>query len=64
MAKWMNINGRRVVFEDDETVLEVATKAGIYIPTLCARPDLPSYGACRLCIIDVDAIIESMLGIL
>ncbi|MHA2107476.1 MAG: molybdopterin-dependent oxidoreductase [Candidatus Hodarchaeales archaeon] len=54
MSKWMNINGRRVVFEEGETVLEVASKAGIYIPTLCARPDLPSFGACRLCIIDVE----------
>ncbi len=54
MNKWMNINGRRVVYEEGETVLEVATKAGIYIPTLCARPDLPSFGACRLCIIDVE----------
>jgi predicted molibdopterin-dependent oxidoreductase YjgC len=54
MTKWMNINGKRVVFEEGETVLEVASKAGIYIPTLCARPDLPSIGACRLCIIDVE----------
>lgn len=54
MTKWMNINGKRVVFEEGETVLEVATKAGIYIPTLCARPDLPSIGACRLCIVDVE----------
>ncbi len=54
MTKWMNINGRRVVFEEGETVLEVATKAGIFIPTLCARPDLPSFGACRLCIVDVE----------
>ena len=44
MAKWMTINGKQVVCEKGETVLEVATKAGIYIPTLCARPDLPSIG--------------------
>jgi NADH dehydrogenase/NADH:ubiquinone oxidoreductase subunit G len=50
----MTINGKQVVYEKGETVLEVATKAGIYIPTLCARPDLPSIGACRLCIIDVE----------
>jgi predicted molibdopterin-dependent oxidoreductase YjgC len=54
MTKWMNINGKRVVFEEGETLLEVATKAGIYIPTLCARPDLPSIGACRLCIVEVE----------
>jgi predicted molibdopterin-dependent oxidoreductase YjgC len=54
MSKWMIINGKRVFFDDGETILEVATKAGIYIPTLCARPDLPSIGACRLCIVDVE----------
>jgi NADH dehydrogenase/NADH:ubiquinone oxidoreductase subunit G len=54
MTKWINIDGKRVVFVEGETVLEVATKAGIYIPTLCARPDLPSYGACRLCVVDVE----------
>ena len=54
MIKWINIDGKRVVFEEGETVLEAATKAGTYIPTLCARPDLPSYGACRLCIVDVE----------
>lgn len=56
MTKWMTINGKRVVFEEGETVLEVATKAGIYIPTLCARPDLPSIGACRLCIVEVEGV--------
>jgi predicted molibdopterin-dependent oxidoreductase YjgC len=54
MSKWMIINGKRVFFDEGETILEVATKAGIYIPTLCARPDLPSIGACRLCIVDVE----------
>ncbi len=54
MTNWMTINGKRVMFNQGETVLEVATKAGIYIPTLCARPDLPSIGACRLCIVEVE----------
>ncbi len=56
MTKWMNINRKRVVFDEGETVLEVAIKAGIYIPTLCARPDLPSIGACRLCIVEIEGV--------
>lgn len=52
----MEINGKKVFFEDGETVLNVAQKAGIFIPTLCSRPDLPSWGACRLCIVEVDGI--------
>lgn len=36
------------------TVLEVAHSAGIYIPALCAHPDLPPFGACRLCIVEIE----------
>jgi formate dehydrogenase alpha subunit len=36
------------------TVLEAALKAGVYIPTLCYDPDLKPYGACRLCIVEID----------
>lgn len=56
MTKWLMINGKRVVFEEGETVLEVATKTGIYLPTLCARSDLPSIGACRLCIVEIEGV--------
>lgn len=56
MANKLVINGKTVTFNKGETILEVATNAGIYIPTLCARPDLPSIGACRLCIIKIDGV--------
>ncbi len=35
------------------TVLQAAQEAGIYIPTLCADPDLEPHGGCRLCIIEI-----------
>ncbi len=38
------------------TVLEAALAAGIYIPNLCADPDLRPFGACRLCIVEVEGI--------
>jgi predicted molibdopterin-dependent oxidoreductase YjgC len=34
-------------------VLQAAQEAGIYIPTLCADPDLEPHGGCRLCIIEI-----------
>jgi formate dehydrogenase (NADP+) alpha subunit len=37
-------------------VLEAALAAGIYIPNLCADPDLQPFGACRLCIVEIDGI--------
>lgn len=56
MTSYMTINGKKVPFNPGESVLDAATNAGIFIPTLCARPDLPSYGACRLCIVDVEGV--------
>ncbi len=36
------------------TVLDAAKKAGIYIPTLCHHPSLTPFGACRLCIVEIE----------
>jgi formate dehydrogenase alpha subunit len=55
----LTINGQQVEGEKGMTVLDVAQSAGIYIPTLCADPDLESYGGCRLCIVEI----ENMRGL-
>ncbi|HUT71400.1 MAG TPA: 2Fe-2S iron-sulfur cluster-binding protein [Desulfatiglandales bacterium] len=52
----LTINGKTVSFFSGETILEVARRSGIYIPTLCARADLPSMGSCRLCVVKVDGV--------
>ena len=50
----LNINGTEVRARKGMTVLEVAREADVYIPTLCAHPDLPSpLGACRLCVVEI-----------
>jgi coenzyme F420-reducing hydrogenase beta subunit len=36
------------------TILEVARRSGIHIPTLCHHPSLEPYGSCRLCIVQVE----------
>lgn len=37
------------------TILQAAREVGIYIPTLCSRPDLPlPLGECRLCVVRVE----------
>ena len=48
------INGRQVTAKNGMTVLQAAQEAGIYIPTLCADPDLEPHGGCRLCIVEVE----------
>ncbi len=47
------IDGQEVKAEQEETILEVARRAGIKIPTLCYHPALEPYGACRLCTVEV-----------
>ncbi len=50
----LSIDGQEIEANEGMTVLEVAQKAGIYIPTLCYHPDLAPYGACRLCIVEIE----------
>lgn len=50
----LTIDGRRVEAHRGMTVLEAAQTAGIYIPTLCYDSDLKPFGACRLCIVEIE----------
>ena len=48
------IDGIEVQAKRGATVLEVAQGADIYIPTLCWDADIEPYGACRLCIVEIE----------
>ena len=48
------IDGKDVTATEGMTVLEVARAAGIEIPTLCHHEKLEPFGACRLCIVEVE----------
>ncbi|MCE5200444.1 MAG: [FeFe] hydrogenase, group A [Armatimonadota bacterium] len=48
------IDGREVQIEGERNLLELARKAGIDIPTFCYHSDLSVYGACRLCLVDIE----------
>ncbi|MDD2227896.1 MAG: [FeFe] hydrogenase, group A [Candidatus Cloacimonetes bacterium] len=54
MEKYVYINDRPVLWEDEINVLELARKAHIDIPTFCYHSDLSLYGACRLCMVEVE----------
>ena len=51
----LQIDGREVEAKDGMTILEAAQSAGISIPTLCHHEKLEPYGACRICVVEVDA---------
>lgn len=48
------VDGKEVEFSDERNLLEVIRKAGIEVPTFCYRPDLSIYGACRMCVVEVE----------
>ena len=48
------IDGQEVEAREGMTVLEATQAVGIYIPTLCSDPDLEPYGACRLCVVEIE----------
>jgi len=52
--KTFKIDGKDIPFEDGETVMDAALRAGEYIPHLCHNPDYPPHGSCRLCVVGVN----------
>lgn len=54
MTITLTIDGKSIRARDGQTVLQAAQSAGIYIPTLCADPDLKPFGACRLCVVEIE----------
>jgi len=50
----LQIDGKEVKAKEGMTVLEAARSAGISIPTLCHHEKLEPYGACRLCLVELD----------
>jgi NADH-quinone oxidoreductase subunit G len=52
--QYANIDGKDIRLENEQNLLEVIRKAKIDLPTFCYHSELSVYGACRLCIVDVD----------
>ncbi len=54
MAKTFTIDGKVVPFEEGETIIQAARKAGVYIPHLCYHPEFKPHGSCKLCTVKVN----------
>lgn len=52
----LNINGREVLGDKGQTILEVARENNIEIPTLCYDERMEIYGSCGLCVVEVEGI--------
>ena len=53
-AQTLTIDGFAVAFQGERNLLEVIRKAHIELPTFCYHSELSIYGACRLCVVDVE----------
>ncbi|MDO5847393.1 MAG: 2Fe-2S iron-sulfur cluster-binding protein [Methanocorpusculum sp.] len=47
------INGTACECETGETILTIARRNGIFIPTMCHHDKYPGEGACRLCVVEI-----------
>lgn len=59
MAKTFTLDGQAVPFEEGQTILQAAEKAGVFIPRLCYHPEFKPHGSCKLCSVKVDGRITS-----
>jgi bidirectional [NiFe] hydrogenase diaphorase subunit len=49
----LEINGRFFQAREGMTILQVAKREGIPVPTLCNHDALEPFGACRLCLVEI-----------
>ena len=52
----LTIDGKSVTAKEGLTVLQCAIDNDISIPHLCTHSQLPPFGACRLCIVEIDGV--------
>ena len=50
----LTINGKLCTGTQGETILTIAERAGIVIPTLCHNESVAHYGACGLCVVECE----------
>jgi predicted molibdopterin-dependent oxidoreductase YjgC len=51
----LTIDGKEIVAEKNDTILQAAKSAGIKIPTLCYHERLNPIGSCSLCVVEIDS---------
>ena len=50
----LTIDGVEVKTAPGTNVLQAAMNAGIYVPYLCYYPDMKAFGACRMCVVEIE----------
>ena len=50
----ITIDGKEVQAKPGTNVLQAVMDAGFYVPYLCYYPGMKSFGACRMCVVEID----------
>lgn len=50
----LEIDGVEIKTKPGTNVLQAAMDAGLYIPYLCYYPGMKSFGACRMCVVEIE----------
>lgn len=49
----ITIDNKVIEAQERQTILEAASQANIYIPTVCYNENLSSAGSCRVCVVEI-----------
>ena len=50
----LTIDGVAIKSKSGSTIIQAAIDAGLYIPYLCYYPGMKPFGACRMCVVEVE----------
>jgi NADH-quinone oxidoreductase subunit G len=53
-SKFLTVNNKKIEINSERNVLEVIRKGNIDLPTFCYYSEMSIYGACRLCMVDIE----------
>ena len=53
MSQTFILDGREIPFQEGETILQAASRAGVFIPHLCYHPEFKPHGSCKLCTVKI-----------
>ncbi len=53
MSQTFLLDGQSIPFNEGETILQAATRAGVFIPHLCYHPEFKPHGSCKLCTVKI-----------
>lgn len=52
--KTFRLDDKVIPFQDGDTIMDAALRAGEYIPHLCHNPEFKPHGSCRVCVVNVN----------